>query len=97
MPSFPTMWLAQALVPCIGFIEPLLIPLQVKLPVDNIAALIHFFPVPNCCYVSPVGGHGSPEVAGLLIIGSLVRTHSGACLIINYTSLSPAIAWPSLA
>ena len=26
-----------------------------------------------------------------------VRTHSGACFIMNFTSLSPALAWPNLA
>ena len=35
--------------------------------------------------------------AGLLITGSLVRTHSGASFVINFASLSPASAWPSLA
>ena len=33
----------------------------------------------------------------LLITGSLVRTHSGASFVINFASLSPASAWPSLA
>ena len=31
------------------------------------------------------------------ITGSLVRTHSGASFVINFASLSPASAWPSLA
>ena len=35
--------------------------------------------------------------AGLLITGSLIRTHSGASFVINFASLSPASAWPSLA
>ena len=35
--------------------------------------------------------------AGLLITVSLVRTHSGASFVINFASLSPASAWPSLA
>ena len=35
--------------------------------------------------------------AGLLITGSLVRTHSGASFVINFASLSPESAWPSLA
>ena len=35
--------------------------------------------------------------AGLLITGSLVRTHSGASFVITFASLSPASAWPSLA
>ena len=34
---------------------------------------------------------------GLLITGSLVRTHSGASFVINFASLCPASAWPSLA
>ena len=33
----------------------------------------------------------------LLITGSLVRTHSGACFIINFTSLSPVLTSSSLA
>ena len=33
---------------------------------------------------------------GPLITGSLVRTHSWACFIIHFTSLSPTFAWPSL-
>ena len=35
--------------------------------------------------------------SGLLITGLLVRTHSGASFVINFTSLSSASAWPSLA
>ena len=31
------------------------------------------------------------------VTGSLVRTHSGASFVINFASLSPASAWPSLA
>ena len=34
--------------------------------------------------------------AGLLITGSLVRTHSGTSFVINFASLSTASAWPSL-
>ena len=36
----------------------------------------------------------SSSGAGLLITGSLVRTHSGACFIINFTSLPPTSALP---
>ena len=37
------------------------------------------------------------QLAGLLVTGSLVRTHSVASFVINFASLSPASAWPSLA
>ena len=35
--------------------------------------------------------------ASNLITGSLVRTHSGESFVVNFASLSPASAWPSLA
>ena len=58
--------------------------------------------------VGSMGGGGGEEeylnvyfyihlCAGLLITGSLVRTHSGASFVINFASLSPTSAWPSLA
>ena len=51
----------------------------------------------SICSILWEGGRRSPAVAGLLITGSLVRTHSGASFVINFASLSPASAWPSLA
>ena len=49
----------------------------------------------------PPGFHANPPDFPRLIwprvIGSLVRTHSGTSFVINFASLSPASAWPSLA
>ena len=41
-------------------------------------------------------GRRSPEIA-CWASDQLVRTHSGASFVINFASLSPASAWPSLA
>ena len=38
-----------------------------------------------------------PQIMSVLGFWSLVRTHSGASFVINFASLSPASAWPSLA
>ena len=49
---------------------------------------IHFgHPIDHRFWIWPPG----------LITGSLVRTRSGASFVINFASLSPASAWPSLA
>ena len=49
-------------------------------------------------HISPTQLAGAVvQRAGLLITWSLVRTHSGASFVINFASLSPASAWPSLA
>ena len=49
----------------------------------------------------PINKGAGPVVASVLdfflITGLLVRTHSGASFVINFASLSPASAWPSLA
>ena len=55
-------------------------------------------PCSNTSTYVPHSGRGRSHGPAFDIrTGSLVRTHAGASFVINFASLSPASAWPSLA